>query len=307
MTKLKASLPDALVNLFDNVIVVFTRCIDSSLCQYDLDNLPFQVGDDNCFYIKNAAFSVDVMRASELVQTVLVSEWKMCMLEFHRLLRRISSLDDPPSIEGAMKSIRENRNLLRQILHEVTLKIDNLQSAFQNLEDIEAKLTNSAADKDRYKDFVQKKTIKELRLVDAPYHSTICQTCNSVCHDHCGLDELTGVGSNQFTGCSAFRGDNCVQCAKKCSYMSHYHARKTMQMVETTLDEVLHDVKQKYETSVNAINQATTQRTGILGAKDSINAAIDQEVAKLEQSCRTIIQHCSSFNLAVELSQTVDI
>lgn len=32
------------------------------------------------------------------------------------------------------------------------------------------------------------------QIVDAPYHSTLCSTCRTVCHDRCGLTGITTPG-----------------------------------------------------------------------------------------------------------------
>ena len=50
------------------------------------------------------------------------------------------------------------------------------------------------ADAEKYVNYTQNTTVKEKKIVDAPYHSTLCSTCQSVCHDQCGLAEITTKG-----------------------------------------------------------------------------------------------------------------
>lgn len=53
---------------------------------------------------------------------------------------------------------------------------------------------SAAADAQKYAKYTQHATVKEKQIVDAPYHSTLCSTCRTVCHDNCGLTEITTPG-----------------------------------------------------------------------------------------------------------------
>ena len=35
-----------------------------------------------------------------------------------------------------------------------------------------------------------------MQLVDVSYHSTLCSTCEQVCHHRCGLNEISTAGRN---------------------------------------------------------------------------------------------------------------
>lgn len=50
------------------------------------------------------------------------------------------------------------------------------------------------ADVEKYAKYTQIKTVKEKKIVDAPYHSTLCSTCQTVCHNHCRLNEIATPG-----------------------------------------------------------------------------------------------------------------
>ena len=57
------------------------------------------------------------------------------------------------------------------------------------------------ADAEKYAKYTQNTTVKEKKIVDAPYHSTLCSTCQNVCHDCCGLAEISTPGTA--TSCSS--------------------------------------------------------------------------------------------------------
>ena len=58
-------------------------------------------------------------------------------------------------------------------------------------------------DMEKYKKFTQTKSITAKELVDAPFHSTLCSTCEHVCHQQCGLAEITTPGTSTLSqaGC----------------------------------------------------------------------------------------------------------
>ena len=101
-----------------------------------------------------------------------------------------------------------------------------------------------------------------MQLVDMSYHSTLCSTCEKVCHHKCGLNEISTAGqstsavqlilpqqakraalvadivcyasgSSEFGKCACFNsGSSCVQCG--CGVSTHYHARKIYEEVSQT-------------------------------------------------------------------------
>jgi len=62
------------------------------------------------------------------------------------------------------------------------------------LRHLQVLLQGAAQDSEKYKDHVQSSTIEDIQIVDAPYHSTLCNVCQTVCHDHCNLDEISDAG-----------------------------------------------------------------------------------------------------------------
>ena len=53
---------------------------------------------------------------------------------------------------------------------------------------------------EKYANYTQNNTIEEVNIVEAPYHSTLCTLCQTVCHDHCGLDEMATPGTLYLMG-----------------------------------------------------------------------------------------------------------
>lgn len=69
----------------------------------------------------------------------------------------------------------------------------------------------------------------------------------------------------------AYRGqNNCRVCEGHCSHTTHYHARKTMQTTDQSLDEVLHDMKAKFDAASKGKNDQMQQITSIKTAKAGV-------------------------------------
>lgn len=183
--------------------------------------------------------------------------------------------------------------MIKACLHKAKLDIGNLSDTLEKM------------DEAAYANFTRTKTIQCKTLIDAPYHSTICGDCNHVCHDHCGLHELS-KGSNQFTGCSAFRlSDNCNVCESMCSFTRHYHGRKTIILETKTVEEILHDDEDKHTAAQGAVRTARQSCTTFAAAKANIEGPMSNVVKELERSCRDIMQRCSGFSLVDELAMTI--
>ena len=97
--------------------------------------------------------------------------------------------------------------------------------------------------------------MQEYTLVDDAQgrHSTICSTCTHICHQDCGLSEITTAGDNAFKGCAAFNGaENCRYCPRKCSFTAHFHGKKRIVKTSTTVDTVINDLLKKFKDAENS-------------------------------------------------------
>ena len=153
------------------------------------------------------------------------------------------------------------RMRLKQALHAALLDTQQYRTVLASLDQAEALMKQNSSDVNAFSNFVQRTQQSVTELVDAPYHSTICSSCNKVCHDHCGLSEISNHGDNAFRNCAAFSGDNCHAGSCRCSYTRHYHGRKTMRTITKTLETVLSDIKAKYDQAVSGKASAASMLT----------------------------------------------
>lgn len=297
--RLSGVIPDSFLKRA--TILVLTKARQSDCCfEFSSVNWLEKV---RVAYMNNGAFSSNPSSWSPQDKKHQAEAWDESMGVIDCLVRTIR-LISTSGTDDFLK-LRNKRFEIKQQLHEARLEISQLHQLQDEIEKLEKDKANSLQTAKSFCDYTQTKVITRTELVDASYHSTICSTCNVVCHDHCGLQEITGVGDNAFKSCLAMTGDNCHQCPGKCSYKMHYHGKKTMRKTETTLNEVLQDIKSKFDSSIATANALSSMIYDSASAKKQINAMIDYRVKQLFKKCYEIRDLCSGFNLVDELFITI--
>lgn len=263
MTKLRGYLPDVFKK---HTLVVFTHCQVPSKCIFDKKKLPFApIAEKNMFYMENSMFSIDPREYSTLEKDekrLYEFEWKKAIKSMERLVVRMTELGD--SLTSSLVQVRKSRDELKAALCNMKLQMVGLQNAQDELDNIEKMMKQAEGDKTQFAQFTKTNHITEKKMVDVPYHSTICGECNHVCHQQCGLDEIAEKGSHKFTRCAAFNGnDSCRSCPGKCSYKLHFHDKKNIVEETKTVEEVLDDIKQKYDLATQQYDDAGRKLTGM--------------------------------------------
>lgn len=302
MTRLIGVLPDQLRR---NMIAVYTNCecYDDCSTRNVIQRTNLNIPEDRTFYMENSAFSKDYAALTGTEKLRLERQWKLSLEASANLFSALSELKNIDS--HTFQVIIKQRNRLKVILHDVSFKIQNLAQLQCELDQANTISKDGASQAEQFKSFTTKKTVTRKVMVETNYHNTLCDSCHYVCHQHCGLQEITQKGSNQFVNCAAFCGDRCVKCPKKCSYTTHYHARKDIVERTETIDEILDDVKKKYDAALRQQSGAIRLLKTLDDVRLGIDCAIRHEVAKLKDSCTEIIAHCSGFNLVNEISATI--
>ncbi|KAG1674929.1 hypothetical protein FOA52_014722 [Chlamydomonas sp. UWO 241] len=210
------------------------------------------------------------------------------------------------NIDKQFNILHEGRFKLMQILHGAKLEMQKLNSLVEAMDAAELKLKHHANTTTKFANYTSELKITTTELVNAPYHSTICKTCNVVCHNMCGLTEISVAGDNAFLGCCAFSGaSKCQEC--KCSHTSHYHGKKTMVEKVDTIATVLADVKAKSDAAVVGRAAAQGQVNTASSARAQIEASIKVIGSRMLQQCQEIKSVCSGFNVVDELKNQVTI
>eukprot|EP01118_Nematostelium_gracile_P012736 TRINITY_DN4697_c0_g1_i1.p1 TRINITY_DN4697_c0_g1~~TRINITY_DN4697_c0_g1_i1.p1 ORF type:complete len:627 (-),score=136.10 TRINITY_DN4697_c0_g1_i1:30-1706(-) len=254
--------------------------------------------------MNNSAFSSDPKGWDKKAIRRLRPAWKSSMGATKRLVKTLTEMKTINTT--AFTDMKNLRFLIKEKLHKARLEIMGLQDIQREIEAAEKALNRYQADEQAFQNYTRHNTIKKTELQDCSYHNTICGYCTFVCHNRCGLDEITSDGSNSFKNCGAMNGDNCRYCPGQCSYTQHYHRRQTVVEIEQTLEEVLEDVKAKYDEAQEGSNQTSKKINTIKSTKDMIDRSIIQLEKDISIECQKLKKICSGFNLVEELANLVE-
>ncbi|KAN0045553.1 hypothetical protein ACTA71_005931 [Dictyostelium dimigraforme] len=298
LVRIKGNLPDSVVK---SLCFVLTNCWDYD-SNFDLSSLQefLKPDNSNVFYVNNSIFSSNPTTLKESAWKRLQKDWDDCMNVVKDSIAYIKKVDSVASID--FKRMKESRSNIQTRLHEVKLDIARLLKVHDEIIIAKAQLKGFLDNEQKFKNYTTTKQVDTMKLVDAPYHSTICSTCDTVCHDRCGLQETTIVGNNIFQGCYCMTPSGCRICVKKCSFNVHYHARKTMQKITTTMDTILHDIKANYDSAVQGTKDTQTKINTVENSKKTIEAAIKQKGLSIVDECNQIKSICTGFNFVDELN-----
>jgi hypothetical protein len=224
------------------------------------------------------------------------------MFVIDEVFKRIASMGQVSTDQFA--AMQKNRDVVKAALHGARLKVEELQKVQDNILDIEAVMRRQQDDMNRFKDYTTSKKIDTVEMEDTPYHNTVCSTCNCVCHEQCGLEEIQIAGDCRFLQCVAFSGQqHCNACGgeSRCGHSSHYHARKKPVKKSKTVDDVLEDVKRNYEAATAGFTQSQTDLSNLQSTKKLLEDSISQISNEILVSCKDIKSICKGFDFAEEM------
>jgi hypothetical protein len=296
--RLQGFLPDVIM---EHVIVVLTNAQRHSAnadLKEQLKNLKSTVYP---FYMQNSAFSTDPSSWDQLALKALQIDWEASMNELKNLIDLVDTFE--VKSVAAFTDMKKIRNDIKSMMHNARLEVENIQKTQNEIAVLQAGMKGLDDDQNRNQHYMTTRTVAVSQLVDASFYSTLCSQCNHVCHAHCRLQETFQKGDKRLSGCACMgRNDRCTVCKGQCSYTQHYHARKTIQQTNQTVQEVLYDIKAKYDAATSNKNAAQQKLTTIAGQKQMLANALIQKNAEIKKKCLELKQHCSGFNIVAELN-----
>lgn len=296
--RFKGCLPNSIM---DNIIVVFTMC-NAGTCNFT-DIEQFGIQPANVFYMNNCAFSQDPRTWTDDVKPVLKHEWNNSMNVCTDFLTEISNMSKISTAD--FERLKKIRNHVKTKLHEAQVKIKEIQKIQDEIANAISAAKRHSATAEQFKDYTVQKTVTKQQLVDVPYHSTLCGDCSKVCHDHCGLDEMPDKDPVFFTNCACMgAGNKCSKCG--CGPETHYHARKSMQDVQVTLDEEIKDLKDKFLAATKDLGDAEKKMSDQEMISKSIDAEIDKILDDIINDCVELKKLCTGYNLVHELNDLIN-
>ncbi|UJR24254.1 hypothetical protein I4U23_027221 [Adineta vaga] len=295
IVKLRSNLPNAIL---DTVIVAFTNGKQHEV-NFDLNCLDLQAGKIHPFYFQNSAFSSDPSRWNERALKHLQVDWEDSMDEFTRMIQLINECS--PKAITAFTDMKNIRNTIRSLFHKARLEVTKIQKMQDEIAALQQGVSDFDSVRQLNKNYVQKKTVDNVEQIPCSHYNTVCTVCTEVCHNECSLTETTTVGDQIFERCSAMENGTCTVCKNKCSYEKHYHARVTFRHVKKSIEDVLHDIKAKYDQAGAKKSAAQQEIMTIADAKKVLETALNKMNGEIKQLCLNLKGICSGFNLVDEL------
>lgn len=295
---LNGNLPDI---IFENVIVVLTN-VKKHESPLDLKILNLH-GKIYPFYMQNNAFVSDPHTWKTSIRDELENDWNYSMNQMKLILQTIDSFKQI-SIDTFIQ-MKQIRNDIKAIIHQAHLEMIQIQKIQNELSQLDSAYKQADRDVATYQDHTRFHTIEKIEVVDATYHSTLCTTCNQVCHNNCRLNETRIIGAQILSQCLVMNNGRCQQCRNHCSYANHYHAKKTIQITYETLEDIINELKKKYDEANEKRNSYQKQMLTIAETKEFLDKTLKQNLNELKNKSKELVEICSAFNLAEELNYLI--
>jgi hypothetical protein len=296
---LNENIPDIIL---ENVIVILTN-VKKHESPFDLKILNLH-GKVYPFYMQNNAFVSDPQTWTKSIRNELQHDWDYSINQIKHILETIDSFKQI-SIHAFIQ-MKQIRNDIKSIIHQVRLELLQIQKIQNQLSQLDSALKQANRDILTYQDYIRVQTIEKIELIDAPYHSTLCTNCNQVCHNNCRLNETKMLGAQIFAQCLVMNNGQCQQCRNHCSYLNHYHAKKTIHITYERLYDLLIDLKDKYDQAYENRNNYQEKIFTISETKQLLERALKQKINELKTKTMDLYRICSSINLTQELKYLIE-
>lgn len=187
------------------------------------------------------------------------------------------------------------------------LSLPTLQALEDKLERSQYDLEGALSNQETYKDFCQTSTVEDVQQVNCSYHNTLCQTCQQVCHEHCGLEFEKEAGSDTFRRCACMSGGTeCTVCPGRCEAASHFHGTYKIVRCQKTVEKIMEDIKAKYDAASDDLENARSEVGTVKGALDMLRRAQQGKMREIKDLCTDVKRIVTSFNFVDELRSVLD-
>jgi GTPase SAR1 family protein len=296
---INSNIPDIIL---ENVIVLLTN-VKKHESTFDLKMLNLH-GKVYPFYMQNDAFVSDPQTWKKFIHDELQHDWDYSMNQIKLILQTIDSFKQI-SI-NAFIQMKQIRNEIKLIIHQIRLEMIQIQKIQNELSILDIAFKQADQDVIIYHDHTRLHIIEKTKIIDAPYHSTLCTNCNEVCHNNCHLNETKIMGAQIFSQCQVMNYGKCQQCRNHCSYINHYHAKKTIQTTYETLHDILIDLKDKYDQAYENRNNYQEKILTISEIKLLLERTLKLKMNEFKIKTKELLEICSSFNIAQELKYLIE-
>lgn len=295
LTRLRGNLPDIIM---DNIIIVLTN-VTRYAANFSIDALQLN-GNVYPYYMQNSAFSQNPATQTEVILEAMQYDFDQSMNEIKNMVNTINTFQTK-SVD-AFKTMKNIRGNIKTLFHKVHLEVSQIQTLQDEMNIYDNLVKQCDNNLMTYKDYTEEREIETADIVDTSIPSTLCGQCNQVCHENCQPNESTTTGSQLSNQCWVFKNGHCQICVNKCSYTTHYYAKKTIKKSKKKMQTILDDIKFKYDQAWNEKNTYQKKITSKEDAKKVLEIALKEKNEEIKQLCVELRDICAGFDFTLELN-----
>lgn len=274
-----------------NFIICFTGVVNPT----KIDSLgamqQMEIPTDNYLYFENdCLLPLNLIpNYDEDYEEMTTMYWNRNMKNFKKLLEIASNMI-PQSSEPIMV-LHHNKSMLHRLVHQESHKAQSINAKKANLDRRKMDIAEAQQEINLNQDHTKPIDQMESYLEDQPYSkwentpiapdkATVCRFCDSLCHNPCGLELISGKGNLEFKNCYAFGGSTvCNQC--NCNINDHEHTQ-TIRKLITKIQQV--PATRKVSINFTDTSKKTRFETGQqnLQIYQSQLATLNNEISSLE-------------------------
>ncbi|EGG23639.1 AAA ATPase domain-containing protein [Cavenderia fasciculata] len=299
----KGNLP---ADLFDNILVVFTKCAEgeSSFRISELD-IPGVEDDGRSYCMNNSGFGPTLYnQCKPEYQKARSNSWHDSMKTIDDLIGVIHALNIKPAT--SFKKIHKKRMRITEDIHNLVLKM-------LSLNDINDKLKKSSLS---FNDDLDVQ-VERYEFEDSPNLNLLCSTCNKSC-------KVCSFNTPIISLCSNINlvSGTCKSCA--CSSKVHYHSHKEIVLVKRTIRYLLEHretneivitkkltkILKPTEEADKKISSASNKSKEINDKKSLLEANMQEKATLIDDLVAMITKFkklCPGLNHVREMQEMVDL
>ena len=294
-------LPDA---IYSNMIIILTNCEEHTV-NFNCSNagLPEQC---SVFYMQNSAFSSDPYKWYPGAFAALQRHFDSSMRTMDRIMKQLLSLAQIST--KLFKDMNDDRNRIKQQLHQARTIILELQNLEDELIAIEISAGIYAANAENFQNYIHTRKIQQTKDIPTPYHNTRCFRCDIVCHENCRLEEVQQPNSKVIRHCFAMDSTGyCQTCPDRCHASLHFHARYITKKQMIPINDIVEKLRNRYLQAKEGQKEADSKCDTLQASKKFLVYELQRQYKDVKESIQGLQKTCKDLNITTILFQFVEL
>jgi GTP-binding protein EngB required for normal cell division len=265
---------------------------------FNVKVIPVDIPPKHIFPLDNLLFSALPMPFEKLSSP----QQKKIALNYEECQELLSAMFTQWCDEGSLDTkefmvLFDTKDELQLVIKEIVAQTTRLEILSKQQDKVRRELTHTKPSLDRLRQIAGEVITMPgpPDKIETPYHSTVCITCHSVCHEQCNLEQTVNIGADIFKGCAAMRQvDEDTFVCKECThgFRSHVHGMykfipKTMEFkrMSSEEEEELNKLEDRAKFTAALLKNHDEEAANIEDSKQANKARLDSALAQLKKVC----------------------